>query len=111
MAYTEIVADRIRKAFAKKKGIAEKKMFGGLCFMMNGHMLCGVEKNNLVVRVGPDQYDRALKQKYARPMDFTGRPLKGFVYVAPQGYKTLSLLKKWLDLATDFVDSLPSKLN
>ena len=111
MAYAEVVAGRIRKAFAKKKGITDKKMFGGLCFMMNGHMLCGVEKNNLVVRVGPDQYDRALKQKHARPMDFTGRPLKGFVYVAPQGYKTLLSLKKWLDLATDFVDSLPSKLN
>ena len=74
-------------------------------------MICGVEKDNLVVRVGPDQYDWALKQKHARPMDFTGRPLKGFVYVAPQGYKTLSSLKKWLDLATDFVRSLPSKLN
>ena len=109
MAYAEVVADRIRKAFAKKKGITEKKMFGGLCFMMNGHMVCGAEKDNLVVRVGPDQYDRALKQKHARPMDFTDRPLKGFVYVAPQGYKTLSSLKKWLDLATDFVDSLPSR--
>ena len=111
MAYDEKLADRTRDRLKGKRGITEKKMFGGLCFMMNGHMVCGVEKDNLVVRVGPDQYDWALKQKHARPMDFTGRPLKGFVYVAPQGYKTLSSLKKWLDLATDFVDSLPSKLN
>ena len=111
MAYAEVVADRIRKAFAKKKGITEKKMFGGICFMMNGNMICGVEKDNLVVRVGPNQYDWALKQKHTRPMDFTGRPLKGFVYVLPQGIKTPSSLKKWLDLATDFVRSLPSKLN
>ena len=111
MAFDEKLADKIRDLFKGKRHIAEKKMFGGLCFTVNGHMLCGVEKDNLVVRVGPDQYDWALKQKHARPMDFTGRPLKGFVYVAPQGYRALSSLKKWLDLATDFVGSLPSKLN
>ena len=111
MAYDEKLADQIRDQFKGKGRITEKKMFGGLCFMMNGNMTCGVEKDNLVVRVGPDQYDWALKQKHTRPMDFTGRPLKGFVYVLPQGIKTPSSLKKWLDLATDFVNSLPSKLN
>ena len=77
--------------------------------MMNGNMICGVEKDNLVVRVGPGRYDWALKQKHTRPMDFTGRPLKGFVYVSPPGYKTASSFKKWLDIATDFIHSIPSK--
>ena len=111
MAYDEKLADQIRDQFKRERNITEKKMFGGLCFMMNGNMICGVEKDNLVVRVGLNQYDWALKQKHTRPMDFTGRPLKGFVYVLPRGFKTPSSLTKWLDLATDFVRSLPSKLN
>ncbi len=84
-------------------------MFGGLCFMFRGNMCCGVERESLMLRVGKDQYDKALKRTHARPMDFTGRPLKGFVYVAPAGYKTAAQLKAWIRMALDFVETLPRK--
>ena len=84
MLYDEGVAQRVREAMSDQKNVVEKKMFGGLSFMLQGNMCCGVVGAELMVRVGVDGYEAALSQPYARQMDFTGKPLKGFVYVAQQ---------------------------
>jgi len=84
-------------------------MFGGLTFLVNGNMSCGVEKKRLMIRVGPDQYKQTLKLKHARPMDFTGRPLKGFIYVSSEGFKSDTALKKWLEKGLEFARTLPAK--
>ena len=109
MAYNEILADRIREVLADRKGFTEKKMFGGLSFIVGGNMCCGIVKDDLVVRVDPDGYEKALAKTHARPMDFTGRPLKGMVYVGPEGYRTDDELKYWLDQALSFALSLAPK--
>ena len=109
MPYNEALADKIRMIVKRRRGITEKKMFGGLCFLQNGNMCCGVEKERLVVRVGPDGYSRAMKEKNVRPMDFTGRPLKGFVYVMPKSLKRKASLTRWINLGLDFARSLPKK--
>lgn len=109
MPYDENLAERIRKALKGKEGLKEKKMFGGLCFMIRGNMCCGIHKDELIVRVGPARYEEALSRPHARPMDITGRPLKGFLFVARGGYKTGSDLRNWLHQAVDFVLSLPPK--
>lgn len=109
MAYDEKLAGRLRKLLARPKEVSEKKMFGGLAFMLHGNMCCGVVKDTLMVRVGPEQYEKALAAPHARPMDFTGRPLNGFVYVGPEGCQTDEALRKWVKRAADFVASLPKK--
>ena len=113
MAYDEKLADRIRKTIGKNKNVAEKKMFGGLSFLLNGKMFCGVLKENLVLRISHDEYEDALKKPYVRPMDFTGRPMKGFLYVSRNGCKTEKQLSAWIDLCVDFVLSnyLPKNKN
>lgn len=109
MAYDEKLAARVRKALAGHKGLSEKRMFGGLAFMLHSKMCCGVLRDDLVVRVGPERHERALSRAHARPMDFTGRPLKGYVFVGPEGLKTKNVLSKWVGEAIDFVSSLPEK--
>ena len=109
MAYDEKLAARIRKLLARHKAVREIKMFGGLCFTLRGNMCCGVDKTNLMVRVGPEKYEQALTRPYARPMDITGRPLKGFVFVDKTGYQALSSLRKWVEQSIDFAVSLPPK--
>ena len=106
MAYNEELADRVRKALAGRRGLAEKKMFGGLTFMLAGNMCCGVLKDDLVVRVGPEGYAEALAEPHARRMDFTGRPMKGMVYLGPEGYRTEADLARWVKRAADFAASL-----
>ena len=106
MAFSEPLADRIRAALARRRGVSEKKMFGGVAFLANGHMFCGVNKDDLVVRVGPDAWAKALSRKHARPMDFTGKPLGGYVYVAPPGVRTAAALKTWLDQGLRFARTL-----
>jgi TfoX/Sxy family transcriptional regulator of competence genes len=103
MPYDEQLADRIRCLLNGNDCVTEKKMFGGLAFMVNGHMCCGATGSNLVVRTGPEGLEDALAQPHARPMDFTGRPMKGFVYVAPLGYKKDSDLRAWIRRGLDFV--------
>jgi len=109
MAYDETVARRVRRGLAKSSEITEKKMFGGIVFMVHGHMCCGVLGDKLIVRVGPAGYDAALSQPHARKMDFTGKPLKGFVYVEPKGYSSDKDLKVWISRGIQYVLSLPAK--
>jgi TfoX/Sxy family transcriptional regulator of competence genes len=109
MSYDEKLAQRIRKILAARNDVTEKKMFGGLAFLLHSHMFCGIINDDLMVRVGPEQYQAALKQSHARPMDFTGRPLRGYVYVAPGGYKSTSALAHWAQRSIAFVATLPAK--
>jgi len=109
MAYNEQLASRVRKALARQGGLYELKMFGGIAFMVRGYMCCGVVKDLLMVRVGPEGYEKALAKPYARPMDFTGRPLKGLVYVSPAGTRTDKGLSEWVKQATRFVRTLPRR--
>ena len=100
MAYDELLEKRIREFFERKRTKHEaKRMMGGLCFMVKGKMCVGVEKSPLMVRIGPDAYDDALTRKGCRPMDFTGRPMRGFVFVEPEGLASEGELGFWLDLA------------
>lgn len=109
MAYDEGVAQRLREIFTDRLDVEEKKMFGGLAFMMRGHMCCGVLNDTLMARVGPEQYADALKESYTRDMDFTGKPLNGFVYVSPAGFESDKDLLRWVQRCEAFVDSLPRK--
>jgi TfoX/Sxy family transcriptional regulator of competence genes len=109
MSYDEDLAIRIRKCLADRTDVVEKKMFGGLCFMVGGAMCCGLTKTDFMVRVGPDRYDEALAQPHARPMDFTGRPLKGMVYVAPEGLRTHAALAKWVRRGLEFVSGVQKR--
>lgn len=105
MAYNEILAERIRKILSGHKGLREKKMFGGISFMLNGRMCCGVLKDDLVIRVDPEHYAKALAKPHVRPRDFTGRPMKGFLFVGPGGHHTDESLAKWVKQAADFAAS------
>lgn len=109
MAYDEKLAERLSGIFAKKKNVVEKMMFGGIAYMYNDHMCVGIVDDMLMVRVGPDKYETALSQKHVMPMDFTGKPMKGYVYVEPEGFITDSDLVKWVNLGTAFVSTLPPK--
>lgn len=106
MVYNEQLASKIRALVATRKGWTEKKMFGGIAFMFNGKMCCGVIKDDLLVRVGPEQNDKALSLPNSRPMDFTGKPMKGFIYVDSKGWSKEDSLKKWVDMGIDCVSLL-----
>ena len=109
MAYSEDLAERVRKVVKRQRGISEKKMFGGLSFLMRGRMCCGVLGDKLVIRVSPEEYDAILENKHTALMDFTGLALKGFVYVLPGGTKSEATLKKWVGRAVAFVHKGPMK--
>lgn len=100
MAYNEELAMRVRSALQTGKiRFEEKSMFGGLSFMVRDKMCCGVLKDDLVIRIDPDQHEELLKKRHVRPMDFTGKPMKGWIYVAPQGIRTEAALQDFLELA------------
>ena len=107
MAYNEALANRIREAIAHERGVDEIKMMGGLCFMIGGHMALGIVGEELMIRVGPDGYERALARAHARKMDFTGRSMKGFLFVEPAGIRTKRSLASWVAPAAAFAKSLP----
>lgn len=109
MAYNEDLAQRVRSLLAPVDNIHERKMFGGLAFMLGGNMCCCVEKDNLVVRTGPDTYDDALEKPHARVFDFTGRPMRGFVYVGSEGLAEEAALRDWVNAGVTFAASLPPK--
>ena len=105
MVYDETLANRLRKQLGRQKGVTEKKMFGGLSFLLNGKMCCGVLKDILVVRVNPKESDKLLNEPNVRPMDFTGRPMKGFLYVSSAAYKTDKQLSAWVERGVGFLKS------
>ena len=109
MAFSESLAGRIRDALARKRNIEEKKMFGGVGFLLNGNMLVGVWKDSLIARLGPEAYEDALLEPHVREFDITGKPMKGWVLVAPEGVEDDQQLKDWLERATKFVKTLAKK--
>jgi len=109
MGCDEKTADRVRRILSRRADVVEKKMFGGLCFMVNGRMCCGLTATTFMVRVGPKRHAEALSQAHARPMDFTGRPLTGMVYVDRLGIRTPQALAKWIQRGVDFVTAAPAK--
>jgi hypothetical protein len=109
MAYDEGLAERIRTVVIDRPNVAEKKMFGGLAFMLNDYMFVGVTDDALMARVGPDNYADSLARPHVREMDFTGRPMKGYVYVDPAGIESDRELGYWVDLCAEFVLTLPTK--
>jgi TfoX/Sxy family transcriptional regulator of competence genes len=103
MPFNEKLADRTRELIAEKEThVIEKKMFGGLCFMVNDKMCVGIEKDRLMVRINPDDYDNFITKDGVGPMDFTGKVMKGFVFVSEEFLNTKSKLKYWIDLALDY---------
>src|SRR5438477_12247354 len=109
MAFDETLAARIRIALARKKCIEEKKMFGGLGFLLNGNMLVGVWKDSLIVRLGDEQGKEALLEPHVRPFDITGKAMKGWAMVKPEGIEDDTQLKGWIQQAVKFVGKLPAK--
>jgi TfoX/Sxy family transcriptional regulator of competence genes len=108
MPYDPHLLEEMRHALSRKKGIVEKKMFGGYCWMLNGHMLCGVEVGRFMFRVGKDLEAQALSRPGASPMDITGKPMRGIVWV-DAGQALEAGLSSWIDLAAQFVHGLPPK--
>jgi len=109
VAYDEGLAQRIRESLEDIRGVSERKMFGGLAFLLNGNMACGVVGEDLMVRVGPDAYVESLEVPHAREMNFTGRPMRGLVYVSSPGFEADSDLAFWVARGVAFAQSLPSK--
>lgn len=109
MAFDENLAERIRDALARKKGVEEKKLFGCACFLLGGNVLVGVWKRSLIARVGPDEYEDALLEADTKEFDITGTPMKGWVVVEPEGVKDEEQIKAWIERAVKFVGKLPAK--
>ena len=109
MAFDETLAERIRRGLARKKSIEEKKMFGGVGFLLNGNMLVAVWKESLIVRLGDEQGEEALKEAHVKEFDITGRAMKGWVLVGPEGIEDDEQLKSWIQRAMKFVGKLPGK--
>jgi TfoX/Sxy family transcriptional regulator of competence genes len=109
MAYDERLAQRIRAALKNDRSITEKKMFGGLAFLRNGLMFVGVSGSSLMARVGKENHADSLSRQHVREMDFTGKPMQGYVYVDAEGLKTEAQLLFWLERCERFVATLPSK--
>ncbi len=109
MAYDETFAERIRAVLGDDPGIDERKMFGGIAFLLDGNMFVGIAKEALMVRVGPDAWDEALAHPHTREMDFTGRSMKGYVFVDDEGTAEEDDLRAWVERGLAFAGSLPPK--
>lgn len=109
MAYDEGLAQRLRELLPAHAGIGEKRMFGGLCLLSRGHMFVGIVGEALMARVGPDAYEKALRRPHVRVMDFTGKPMRGYVFVDPAGYEEDRDLKRWVGDSLKYVGTLPDK--
>ncbi len=109
MAYDEALVAGVRSAFAGEPNVIEKKMFGGVAFMVDGNMACGIIDDEIMVRVGPDNHEDALSRPHARPMDFTGRPMRGMIFVARPGFESDEDLAAWVESGASFARSLPPK--
>jgi TfoX/Sxy family transcriptional regulator of competence genes len=109
MAFSEALAGRIRQQLARRRNVEEKKMFGGVGFLLNGNLLVGVWKDSLIARLGPDEGDEALKEPHVKEFDITGRAMKGWVLVEPDGVEGDDQLAGWMQRALKFVGTLPAK--
>src|SRR5437588_12103405 len=109
MAFSEVLAARIREALARRRGVEEKRLFGCACFLLGGNVLVGVWGNSLIARVGPDAYEDALLDYHVREFDITGRPMKGWVRVGPRGVEDDEQLNDWIRRALEFVSKLPAE--
>ena len=109
MPYNEEIEARIRKVVSNWQNTDAKKMFGGVCHLLNGNMFCGVYKDYLILRLGEQVSEEALEMPSVKPFDITGKPMKGWVMVAEDGFKNDDVLINWLDKAKIFVSSLPAK--
>jgi TfoX/Sxy family transcriptional regulator of competence genes len=109
VAYDEELADRVRVVLAAEPGLTERKMFGGLAFMVNGNMACGIVGDELMLRLGADGADAALAEPHVRQMDFTGRPMTGMVYAEREGLDDAAV-RRWVEQAAGFARSLPPKV-
>lgn len=105
MAYDERLAQRIRDILADHRDVTEKKMFGGIAFMVGGRMACGPHGSNLIARIGPQAAEQHIGKPHVRPMDFTGRVMKSFATIEAGGLKTEKQLRKWVEMAADFAAS------
>jgi TfoX/Sxy family transcriptional regulator of competence genes len=109
MAFDEGLAERLRDLLKQHNNVSEKKMFGGLAFMLDGHMFVGILGDRLMARVGPAGYEDTLRRPHVSEMDFTGKPMKGYVYIAPEGFESDQDLENWVTLCVKFVSTLPPK--
>jgi hypothetical protein len=109
MAYSASLAERIRRRLARRKDVEELKMFGGLAFFLRGNIAVGVWKESLIVRLGPDRGEEALLEPHVRPFDITGKPMRGWVLVAPEGVARDDQLAEWIGKAIAFARTLPAK--
>jgi hypothetical protein len=109
VAVDEELAARVRDVLPPEKGLVEKRMFGGLAFLLSGNMCCGVHGDELIVRLDPGEADEALREPHARVFDLTGRPMKGWVLIGPGGLSTDGDLRGWVGRGVEFARSLPSK--
>lgn len=109
MAFDNKLAGRIRTQLAKRRGVTEKKMFGGLAFLLSGNMCCGVHGQEMIVRLDPAQTDQALSQRHTRLFDLSGRPMKGWILVQPKGLTTQAAVAKWVQVGVKYASSLPPK--
>lgn len=109
MAFDPELANRVRRALSGRRDLVEKKMMGGVCFMVQGGMCCGVSASALLVRVGRDAFDRTLAEPFVRPLEFGGRRATGFVLVDPEGWRTDKALAGWIQRGIDVVSRLPAK--
>jgi TfoX/Sxy family transcriptional regulator of competence genes len=109
MVYNEMLANRINKILQGQDSLTQAKMFGGIGYLVAGNMACGVNKDDLIVRVGPEGYDAALGEKNTKVFDMTGRPMKGWVVVTPDGHSSDQALRAWVKRGIDYASSLPPK--
>ena len=109
MTFDETLAARIRRLLGKRAGVVEKKMFGGVTFMLRGNKCCGVHRDALIARVGAEEAVKALAEPHTRVFDLTGRPMKAWILVEPEGIAGDASLAKWVERATKYAESLPPK--
>jgi len=108
VAYNEELAERVRVVLAERTDVEEKKMFGGLTFMVAGQMCCGVLKDDLIVRIEPGEFDALVAQPHVRPFDFSGRPMQGMLYVEDRALGDPEVLRTWVRRGTDYVAAHPA---
>jgi TfoX/Sxy family transcriptional regulator of competence genes len=109
MAFDVVLSERIRTKMYRRSGFTEKKMFGGICYMLNGNICCGVIKDEMVVRLDPDQTDEVLAHSCARIFDYSGHPMKGWFFISPEGVRSDQDLARWTTRSIQYAKSLPPK--